>query len=291
MAATQVQTGFTATIEGRFYADGVLTDDGTPTIGVTKADGTVLVASGTATNSGGTGVRRYALPAQPEVNLLKATWTGATQTVVTWVEIIGDILFTLAALRAVKVAGGTPFASTTDFPTQTLLDRRAEVTDDFEQRCGWSFVPRFTREVINGGGRCELLLEQRNATKLLSVTINGVAQSLAGFTLDRAGIVYATTNFLPTGWFRWGVNNVVVEYVRGWDRPQAAISSAALARAAMLLLPSQAGSTVSSWTTPDGTTYSYDQAGQTFAGGGVRHYGVPGIDSVLNQYSATGAFA
>jgi hypothetical protein len=235
------------------------------------------------------------MAAQAEVTILSATWTGTIggqpQTLYSTIEVLGELLFGLGDLRAVKVAGTAVFSNSTDWPSDLLAARRAEVTDDFEQRCGWSFVPRFTREVINGDGRCELLLEQRNATKLLSVAINGVAQSLAGFTLDRAGIVYATTNFLPTGWFRWGINNVIVEYVRGWDRPPPTITSAGLARTAMLLLPSQAGSTVSSWTTPDGTTYSYDQAGQSFAGGGVRHYGVPGIDSVLNQYSATGAFA
>jgi len=96
MADQHIEVGKTATIEARFYADGVLTDDGTPTIGITKADGTTLVAPGTATTSGGVGIRRYALAAQAELNLLKATWTGATQTVVTYAEIVGAHLFTLA---------------------------------------------------------------------------------------------------------------------------------------------------------------------------------------------------
>lgn len=286
MADTHVQVGHTATIEARFYADGVLADDGTPTIGITKADGTILVAAGAATSSGGTGIRQFALPAQSEVNLLKATWTGSTQTVVTWVEIIGDILYTLAALRGVKVGAGFPF-TVADFPNQMVLDRRVEVTQDFEARTGYSFVPRFAREALDGNGRSDLVLRQLRASKLLSVTIDGTAQPTSSFTLAPSGVL----TWKSGGWFSMlQRQNVTVEYVRGWDRTPPVIASAALARTAMLLLPSLAGSTASSWTTPDGTTYSYDAAGQVTQAGTIRHYGVPGIDSVLNSptYSALG---
>lgn len=290
MAATQVQTGFTATIEARFYADGVLADDGAPTIGITRADGTVLVAPGTATTSGGIGIRRYTLPAQAEVNLLKATWTGATQTVVTWVEIVGDILYTLAALRAVKVAGTLAFADTTLFPNQTLLDRRAEVTDDFEKRTGWSFIPRFARQTLDGDGRSELILDHLKCSKLLSVTVDGVAQTLSDFVLDRSGVLTWTNGRFPTT----KRQNVVVEVVHGWDRPPAVISSAGLARTAMLLQPSQFNGAVTV-TTPDGASYQYSQAGQSFAGGGRRYYGQPDVDAVLSDpaynASSAGAFA
>jgi hypothetical protein len=290
MAAQHVQVGHTATIEARFYADGVPADDGIPTISITRADGTTLVAPGTATSSGGTGIRQYALPAQPEVNLLKATWTGATQTVITWVEVVGDILYTLAAMRGVKVAGGTPFASTTDFPNQVLLDRRAEVTDDFEARTGYSFIPRFARETLDGDGSSQLVLRQLRCSKLLSVTIDGTAQQTSDFTLASSGVLA----WKRGGWFSTlQRQNVVVEYVYGWDRPPAAISTVALLRTAMLLQPSQFAGAVTV-TTPDGGSYSYSQAGQSFQGGGIRHYGWPDIDATLNSptYSALGvAFA
>jgi hypothetical protein len=287
MAAQHVQVGHTATLEATFFADGVPTDDGTPTIGITRADGTVLVPPGTATTSGGTGVRRYALAAQPEVNLLKATWTGATQTVTTWAEVVGDILYTLAAMRDVRVAGDKPFANTVTYPNSLLLDKRAEVTDDFEARTGYSFIPRFAREILNGDGSSQLVLPQIRCSKLLSVTIDGTAQQTSDFTLASSGVLA----WKRGGWFSTlQRQNVVVEIAYGWDRPPAVISSAGLARTAMLLQPSLIG-TVSTWTTPDGVSYSYDQAGQRFQGGGIRHYGVPAIDSVLNSpsYSALGA--
>jgi hypothetical protein len=286
MAAQHVQVGHTATIEARFYADGVLQDDGTPTIGITRADGTTLVAPGTATSSGGTGIRQYALPAQPEVNLLKATWTGATQTVITWVEIVGDILYTLAAMRAVKTAGGTPFAVTADYPNQMLLDRRSEVTDDFEAKTGWSFIPRFTREEHSGDGTSTLIINEYKPGKLLSVTVDGTAQTLADFDLTPDGVLTWHGGRFPAT--RPG--NVTIEYVRGWDRPPAKISSDALAVAASWLLPPQA-SNASTWTTPDGTSYSFDNAGRALSGGGTAFYGIPKVDADLNNpaYNASGA--
>ena len=289
MPDAQILQGTTATLEARFYADGALADDDPVTITLTKADGTAIL-TGSATTKPSTGVYQKIIAALDTPNLLTATWTGATQQATTYAEVVGAHLFTIAALRDVKVAGAKPFQNTTDFPTTLLLERRAEVTDDFEARTGWSFIPRFARQTLDGDGRCELILDHLKATRLLSVTVNGVVQPLGNFTLDRSGVLRATSNFLPSGFFQCGVGNVVVEYVHGWDRPPATVSSAGLARTAMLLLPSQAGSTVSTWTTPDGTTYQRDLAGQSIQGGGIRHYGVPGIDAVLNSptYNARG---
>lgn len=297
MGDLQIEKGSGAKPNATFYSDGVATNlDGACTVTLTKPDGTAGPASGTVTNIG-TGKYEFTLGQQTEVIYYDITWAGTiggvATSIFTRVEVVGLFLYSLAAMRAVKVAGDTPFANTTNYPNSVLLDRRAEVTDDFERRCGWSFIPRYARELKDGTGCAELLLDHRSngAQKLLSVTVNGVAQQLSGYTLDRSGVLYATSNFLPTGWFQPGIANIAVEHVHGWARPPATLSSAGLARTAMLLLPSQVASTVSSWTTPDGTTYSYDQAGQSFAGGGIRHYGVPGIDSVLNQYAALGAFA
>jgi hypothetical protein len=281
----------------KFYSSGNLTDldsSAVPAVTLTRPDGTAGPASGTVTRVS-LGTYTFTLSAantaDPTIYTVVGTGNIGGQQVSDKirVEVVGDFLFNLADLRAVKVAGALPFNST-DYPDATVLARRAEVTDDFEQRTGWSFVPRFAREISHGRGTCEILLDHLKATKLLSVTINGVAQSLGGFSLSRSGVLYAASNFLPAGWIQYGVNNVVVEYVHGWDRPPATVSSAALARTAMLLMPSQTGSTVSSWTTPDGTTYSMDAAGQVTAAGTIRHYGVPAIDSVLNSpaYNAMG---
>lgn len=289
MATAHVLQGTTATLEARFYADGVLADDGTPTIGITRADGSTLVASGTATTSGGTGIRRYALAAQAELNLLKATWTGATQTVVTYVEVVGAHLFTLADLRALRIAGSTPFStSATPLFTDTqIMDARAATLDEFEQILQFAPVPRFARSMVDGDGLWSVVLPHLKCHRLISVTVNGVAQSIGNYTLRRSGVLEATSGYVASGTFTTGRQNVAAEYVHGWERVMGDGGNMAMLRAAMRLDPGMS-STASSVTTPDGVSYSFDPAGQVTRGGTVRHFGVPAMDSWLNRWSQAG---
>jgi hypothetical protein len=287
MANIQVLRGTSVTVTETFRVDGTPNDldSGVPTVVAKFPDGTALtpapVASGAWTGRT-TGQYRIVLHAQPEVTYLDPiTWVGTIggeqQTLYSRVEWVGEHLFNIADLRAVKVGDGLPFTSTA-YSDSVVMARRVEVTDDFEARTGWSFVPRYTRERLTGDLTSTLILRAFRTPTLLSVTVDGTLQTLSGFDLTDNGILTWSTATFPST----RPNNVIVEYVRGLTVPSAAISSAALARAAMLLMPS-VSSTVSGWTTPDGTSYSYDQAGQTFGGGGRRHYGVPGIDSVLND--------
>lgn len=288
MSDAQILVGTTATLEATFYADGVPTSDSPVTVTIRSADGTAIVTNA-ATTSGGTGVYRYILAAQPQVASLTATWTGATQVMTTTAEIVGAHLYTLAAMRAVKVAGTLAFQDPIAFPNQTLLDRRAEVTDDFEAKSGWSFVPRFTRERHDGDGTSTLIVGAHKPGTLLSVTVDGAAQTLADFDLIPDGQLTRHGGRFPTT--RPG--NVWVEYIRGWPRPPARISSDAMAITATWLQPSQFASAVTV-TTPDGASYSYSQAGQSFAGGGRRFYGIPEVDADLNNPAYTtqgGVFA
>src|SRR6266508_1823975 len=272
MAETlQVLKGTSAQPRGLFYSDGALTDidsSAVPVVTITRPDGTAGPPSGTVTRvSVGTYTFTLAATATAELTLYTVTWTGSIgtqpQTITTFVEVVGEFLFTLAALRAVKIGDRLAFTDAAAFPNQTLLDVRAEVTDDFEARTGWSFVPRFARQILDGDGRNDLILDHLKCSKLLSVTVNGVAQSVGNYTLDRSGVLRATSNYLAAGWFPAGVGNVIVEYAHGHDRPPPAVSRVALARAAMLLAPSQVGSTAAQWTTPDGTSFSYDPAGRS----------------------------
>ena len=286
----QLDSGTSATLSETFTYNGATKDldAGVPTVTLTRPDGTAGPVSGTVVHEGVVDSGKYSFIVAAQANPIwfDITWVGTIggqpQTLGSRVEWVGEPLFTLAALRAVKVGSSTPFSNTTTYPDQLLMDRRAEVTDDFQARTGWSFVPRFAREIHDGDGSGCLILNELRAHRLLSVTVNGIVQPVGNYSLRESGILEATSNYVYSGSFSSGRRNVTVEYVHGFERPPPAISTAALARCAMLLLPST-GSTTSSWTTPDGTTYSYDQAGQRFGSGGVRHYGVPGIDSVLND--------
>jgi hypothetical protein len=280
MADQQVQTGFTATIEARFYADGVLTDDGAPTVGITKADGSVLVPAGTATTSGGAGVRRYALAAQPEVNRLKATWTGATQTVVTWIEVVGALLFTLAAAKAFDGGAIMEASNTPAVTDQDILDARAQITDDFATILTFSPVPRFCREVLNGEGDPTVLLAEHKAHRVIAASIDGTALSadeLADLHVESRVLTRKTLGAWPRG-----VGNVTVEYVHGDQRVDGSTARAALIVAKSQLVRSDVTDRATSLAGPEGGTTFLSTAGRP-VGGDVQWYGLPLVDSVLNR--------
>src|SRR6266498_3458203 len=171
MAEFWFLTGTTGKPRETFSLDGVATDldsSGVPAVKVYRPDGTTITPDPTATHvspSGSNpGAYEFPLDAQTDPTSLIARWTGNVgglqQILTSRVEVIGgsaptyggEFLFNLSALRAVKVGGGTPFTDTTAYPTSLLLAKRIEVTTDFEQRCGWSFVPRYAREIHDDGG-------------------------------------------------------------------------------------------------------------------------------------------
>jgi hypothetical protein len=285
----QILVGTSATISQTWEVDGTATNPSpdSTTIGIVRADGTEVVAPGTATVDAGTGVATYALtPTQTaELDILTATWTatfgGQPQSISVDYEIVGGFLFSESQLRAHKVAGGTPFSDATAYPDSKILEVREQVTDDFAERSGWTFTPRFARAELVGTGRRDLLVPDLKVQRVIAASIDGVALSadqLADLRVRSHGVITRKTVGV------WTCDaDVVISYVHGWERTPGAISNAAILRAAMILLPSPS-STVAMWTSPDGTTYSQDQAGQRLRGtSGVRHYGVPAIDSVLND--------
>jgi len=287
MADTHVLVGTTATIEARFYADSVLADDLPVTVGITKADGTTLVASGTATTSGGVGIRRYALAAQAELNVLKATWTGATQTVVTSAKIVGAHLFTLADAKAFD---GGAIVATTNAPVpsdQQILDTRARITDDFAEILGFQPVPRFRRATIDGDGLWSVLLPDLKCHRLLSVAVNGVAQQVGSYTLRRSGVLEATSAYVASGTFTAGRQNVAVEYVAGDERVDPATARAALIVAKSQLIRSDVTDRATSLAGPEGGTTFLSTPGRE-TGGFVQWYGLPQVDSVLNRRTQRG---
>ena len=117
-------------------------DPGTTTVAVSTSAGSVVHAAGTATTVAAT-ARTIAIPAQ-SVDELTVTWTGATATETTTVDVVGGVLFTVAELRAAQLGANQPnVTSTADYPTATILAVRQEVETLFEQRCRTAFVPRF----------------------------------------------------------------------------------------------------------------------------------------------------
>lgn len=265
-------------------------DSGVPTVVATRPNGTTLSPALTAAHVGAAGSGIYEitdLPTQTALTLLRLDWTGTigglSQTLTTWVEVVGALLYTLAAFRALKVADGTPFTDTTKFPDADVQAARVDVTDELERILGFSPVRRFARETLDGNGTCRLRLWRRKTDDLLSVTVDGTSQTTADFTLSSSGLLTWTAGRF-TAWTR---QNVVVEYTHGWERVMGRGGNIAMLMAALQLQPGLSSS-VSTLSTPDGSSYSFDAAGQVTASGRVRETGVPVIDAWLNRWSEAG---
>jgi hypothetical protein len=288
-----------ATITQTFTVDGLPADldSSVPVVTITRPDGTTI-ASGTVSNAWAgpparsTGQYRFVLAGQPDCTILTVTWAGTIggqpQTLQDTIEIVGADLFGLAAFRALRVANGTPFATTATplFTDAQIRDTRTAVLDEFTSILGFSPVPRFAREPLNGDGRGMLVVPHLLTHRLLSVTVNGVVQTVGGYTLQRSGILEATSNYAPSGTFTGGRQNVVVEYVHGTERVPGNGAARAMLYAAALLNPSgfSSASTVSM---PDGSTYTYEPS-ETGRNNFQRHTGIREVDRWLNRHSQAG---
>lgn len=209
-----------ATLTATFYPAGSTTgtDDDPVTVAVTAADGTVVAGVG-AVASPGNGVYTATLPAQTELDVLTATWSGAASKVRTRHEIVGAQLVELAEIRAQH-----NLDSAVKYPTATLDDARAWFLDIVTDHCGFSPIPRYVRETVDGTGTGQVRLTSRAYIRTIrSVSIDDVdVADLAGWELD-TGILYR-----KDGIFAAGRRNVIVAYEHGLDEPSADLRRAAL---------------------------------------------------------------
>src|ERR1051326_666530 len=126
------------------YVDGTgaKANPGTVTVGVTKADGTVVVAAGAATTGTGPapGVYTLAAASNQSLELLTASWRLTDGTVfTTLVEVVGGFYFTIDDARS----SDPPLADTGKYPDADIDERRREVEEEIEDICDRSFVPRY----------------------------------------------------------------------------------------------------------------------------------------------------
>jgi len=294
---TQILVDTPSRPRGKFYSAGALVDldaAALPTVTLTRPDGTPGPAAADITRVS-QGVYDFRLVAADVADpvVYDVAWSGSIggqpTTITTQVEAVGEFLFNLSDLRGLRVGNGTPFAATAvpNFTDEQLHEARTATLEEFTRILGFSPVPRFAREVHDGDGCDRLALDEREATKLLAVTVDGAVQNLGGWTLQESGILRTTSAFRPAGYIRGGIANVAVEYVHGWQRVEGDGGIIGMARAAMRLIPGLADA-ASSVTTPDGTSISFDPAGQVTRAGQIRHFGIAAIDSWLNRWTQAG---
>lgn len=243
---------------------------GAVTVAVAASDGTVVLPAGTATAGTGDDPRTVALTATEAANLdlLTAVWTdaGDLSTYTTLVEVVGGYYFSLADARAADPA----LSNDTKYPDELLIATRAAVEEEFEAICGVSFVPRFTREVVDAS--CGLNLTWPEVRSVRGVAAWDGDTYTAWTDLDyilTGGDSIITGPFCRGGRYR-------VDYEHGFDRPPADVKRVALIRLRHLASASLTGipDRATSFSVAEGGTYRLARAH-------IMSTGIDEVDAVL----------
>lgn len=276
----RIQQNTPGTLSQQWYEDGAAVDPGTVTVGITRADGTTLVAAGTATTGSGSGVRTYNLTTTHTALLdrLTVTWTSTLKgSQVTYVEVVGGFLFSISQARQLA-----PLNNATTYTTARIVEARTLAEQTIEDACGRAFVPRYTRETLSGSGTTDLMLSQPDLRSVRSVTVttSGVGTAytspeLALLAVNPSGLVYG-----PSSWTA-GTGNITVGYEHGSSYPPARVSQAALILARSWLVSGPVDNRALGQASPDGS-FSF---GLATPGRNGSYVGIPEVDAVIDQYS------
>jgi hypothetical protein len=230
----RIVQGSSATLSHTFLVDGVPTNPSpdAATITITRADGTVLVAS-TAATEAGTGIVTYTLtPAQTALlDTLTVAWTatfgGQAQAQADVIEIAGGVLFTIADARArAPLADMTGSPAAYSYSSATIVDARTWAEQEIEDACGAAFVPRYARETLVARGTRGIRLGHRRVRTIRTLSIDGTtvdAGYLAALYVDAGTLM----SFSRYAYWPWGAR-LIIGYEHGYDTPPRAASVAAL---------------------------------------------------------------
>jgi hypothetical protein len=254
---------------------------GAVTVGVTRSDGSTVVAAGTATGPGGTAAERTVTlnaAAVADLDVLTATWTNGDATWTTTAEVVGGFYAALADIRSADPA----LADTERNPARLLVAARRIVETEFEDICGRAFVPRFTVELLDGTGTDTLnlsapLLRRVRWARHSDGTPVGV--NVASIPADPAGIAVRDDG----GVWPAGTRNIEVGFEHGYDRPPPDVRDAFIARLRDVVNRSRRGISerATTFTATEGGTYGLAVAGR---GGSIT--GLPDVDVVLRRYTS-----
>lgn len=271
----RIQQSTPGTLSQQWYEDGVAADPSGVTIGIVRADGTTLVAAGTATSGTAAAARTYNLTTTHTALLdrLTVTWTSSTKgTVVSYVEVVGGFLFTIAEARAFGLALAT-------YPTADVIVMRTTVEQEIEKACGCAFVPRYAHETLNGTGSSSILLRPL-ISSVRSASVDGTAFTagdLTGLSIGLTGTVYSASRT-----WTCGSSNVVVGYEHGYGDTPHGIKRAALILAKSWLVGQRSpiDDRAITFSTNDAGSYSLAVPGRNGS-----YVGIPEVDATLDRYS------
>jgi hypothetical protein len=288
VANERILVNTAATVSAQFvdqYGDPA--DPGTVTAHVVAEDGTEVVAAGTATGGSSTSPRTLALTYSQvgsQTNFYTVTWSGSsTGTLQTLVEVVSGYYFTEAQARAHKHG---LMNSTTDYPSTQMRTARLVVEHEFERVC-WPFIPRYRRVRVSCTNDYRLWLPDmyvRNIRSVRAYAADGVtytaytAAQLAAISVNDSGLI--TSNAGPFYGYSLGLNDLVIEYEYGFDRPEPRVVDAALARLRYIMNSDRSGipERAQSFQAAEGGGYSLTVAGKN---GSIT--GMPDVDVVLKD--------
>lgn len=268
--------------------DGAQTAPTAPvTVAVTRADGTVLLAAGTAaTVAGNTATKALTASQTATLDLLTAVWTDAAGRVRTTThEIVGGYYATVDEIKAMP--------DCSSFTTSQVVNARRWFEDTFEQYVGSAFVPRYRLITVWGGGTDYIDLPDRNVrTPLRSLAFGTIAFTGTALTNTVATATGRIQRYFPyvsnatdDQWGRWadrfpvGVR-VTVGYEHGLTRPPEDVHDACLVAVADKLLTDKTG--------PRREYATVTELGivRNSVPGADRPFGIPYIDRVANDMRA-----
>lgn len=277
----RVIRGTSATISITFRVDGTPTDPSpdSATVRVVREDGTELVAS-TAATEAGTGKFTYALTPThtAQLDVLTAEWTATlsaqVQTVRTKIEIVGEMLCSIAEITDALPSGVT--ASTDEVKAEHV---RAESW--LEDTCGVAFRPRYARERLDGSGGVDLLVSNPRPITLVAVTIDDTA--LTTEERDAVEVYESGTLYRASGWAS-GRRNVEIKYEHGYPIVPAPVNRAAIKLARFFLTPDPSNRDERA------TRIETDEASYSLVTPGVRGaiLSIPEVNAVIEQYRYLG---
>ena len=272
-------TGAT-TLTKTWYQDGTATDVGTVTIGIDDADGTEVVATGTATTNAGSGVYTYSLAVQDEVKILTITWTADDESQTDVLEVVGGWLFTETEIRAFQKSD---LSSSSLFTDAAIAEVRDAIAVEFETICGVSFVSKYGRQVLAGSGGRSLDVAATKLQSVLACTISGTSVDASDFAVDELAPLVFRTNGAFTGPTTTLPRNVTISYRHGWAVVPPDIKQAALVLARIRLISNEEGTGIpahaSSWTDASGSYQAFAANAKT-----KRWYGMPTVDIPLARH-------
>jgi hypothetical protein len=287
------RAGTPATLEVVRYVDDVPADPvGSVAVTVRDELGAILAQGAGDVAGDDSGLISFELDAGhvPTPRRLVVTWEidgDPVETLTTWDEAVGELLFSIAAARAYDAAA---LGDAATYPASTIAEGRASIADEFREILGFNLGERWAWEVLDGPAAACVRL--RGATKHVRALggawyrARGSSDWTAYSDDDIADVLVSETGELvrdSRGVWPSGPRTLRVAYLSGLVPIPGDLRTAALRVLRHRLVSSNLDDRATSQHSEFGA-FTLATAGRRNAAGEVQHYGIPAVDVVLNRY-------